>query len=242
MHAGRRAHVGHQHMAQVERSQVALVEVVGQPVFAAQHLVGSRHPVDGPVEEGADGVVVLAVGGFAGQVRAMDRGVDDQPRPLVGGVAQHQGQVARVEALAQRVQQAGPGGWLHRAAVGQPQQLAELRSADAREFMGKSKVVHPRLSCSGCGAGWEEYWRDGPRANRPFGLGHARFRGGGGNRIGCAARTGTPARDSRCARRTRHGPKWRRQSARSRSTIRSAAASADSLPVSTWISGACGGS
>ncbi|MDT4852298.1 hypothetical protein FQZ97_865220 [compost metagenome] len=170
MHAGRRAHVGHQHVAQVEGLQVVAVEVVGLPGSAAHDFVGAGDLIGGPVEEGADGVVVLAVGGLAGQMWAVDRGIDDQPRPFVGGVAQDQGEKTGVQAQAQCFQQAGPGGWLHRAAVGQGQQFAELAGADAGQSMGVFEVVHPRLACWGCRAGWGEYRPNGLWINRPFGL------------------------------------------------------------------------
>ncbi|MCY1412604.1 hypothetical protein D9M71_280150 [compost metagenome] len=65
VHAGGGAHVGGQHIAQVERLQVVEVEVVDQPGAGADHLVGAGDLFDGPVEERTDCVVVLAVGGLA---------------------------------------------------------------------------------------------------------------------------------------------------------------------------------
>ncbi|MNN38790.1 hypothetical protein D3C81_1528020 [compost metagenome] len=67
VHAGGGAHVGYQHIAQVERLQVVAVEVVGQPGVRADHLVGAGDLFDGPVEERADRIVVLAVGRLARQ-------------------------------------------------------------------------------------------------------------------------------------------------------------------------------
>ncbi|MNE37862.1 hypothetical protein D3C80_1317360 [compost metagenome] len=136
VHAGLGAQVGRQHVTQVQRLQVAAVEVVGQPGLVAQHLVGAGHLSRRPVEEGTDRIVVLAVGRLARQVRAVDRGVDDQAGAVVGGVAQHQGHEAGAKAQAQRLQQAGPGCRFERAAVGQGEQVAQFAGVKPRQFMG----------------------------------------------------------------------------------------------------------
>ncbi|MNE65600.1 hypothetical protein D3C80_1610910 [compost metagenome] len=156
VHAGGGAHVGGQHIAQVERLQVVEVEVVDQPGVGADHLVGAGDLFDGPFEERTDCVVVLAVGGLARQQRAVHRCVDDQPRSLVGGIAQHQGEEAGGEALAQGFQQAAPGCGFQRAAIDEGEQFAQLGGGDAGDGVevvaGRHGVGHACLDHCCCEA------------------------------------------------------------------------------------------
>ncbi|MNU69984.1 hypothetical protein D3C71_593830 [compost metagenome] len=156
VHAGGGAHVGHQHIAQVQGVQVVAVEIMGQPGLRAQHLVGTGHLVRGPVEERADRIEVFAVRGLAGQQRAMHRGIDDQPGAFMVGVAQHQGEEAGGESLAQGFQQTGPGRGLQRAVVDQPEQVAELGRGDVDAGVqvraGGKGQGHARLF--GCVLSW----------------------------------------------------------------------------------------
>ncbi|MNH14831.1 hypothetical protein D3C79_744310 [compost metagenome] len=198
---------------------------MGQPGLRAQHLVGTGDLVHGPVDERADRIVMLAVGGLARQQRAMYRGIDDQPGALVVGIAQHQGEEAGGEALAQDVQQTGPGRRLQRAVIDQPEQAAELGrgnvEAGVQVRAGRKGQGHARLF--GCVLLWLEYRPGSGRQNRPFGL-DGRALMSAAHAPGCNAAPG------------------RRYNASRASTMRSAAASAVSCWVSIWISGATGGS
>ncbi|MNT58520.1 hypothetical protein D3C72_1959600 [compost metagenome] len=125
-HAVRRHQVGGQDIAQVERLQVLHVERVRQPCRLAEQLVGAEQPVGVQVQERAQRIVLLAVRRLAGQVRPVWRRVDDQPRPVGGGMAQDQGDEGGVQPCANALEEGGPGHGLGRALVEQAEQGAQL--------------------------------------------------------------------------------------------------------------------
>ncbi|SOY71332.1 hypothetical protein CBM2585_B50360 [Cupriavidus taiwanensis] len=133
----RRDQVGGQDVAQAEWLQVLHVERMCQPAGFAEQFVGTEEAVGVQVQEGAQRVVLLAVGRFTRQVGAVVRGIDDQAGAVGGGVAQHQRDESGGESLAEAFEEGGPGDGLGGA-------LVELREQGA-EFGGwKGSWQHGR--------------------------------------------------------------------------------------------------